>query len=100
MGCFSISCSQSCKILQSLLHCLPNCAVHCRYPDDVDSFVTAAVHALILFIFYLHSTVVWVALDWMLFYQNSFIIKNKQQDPNTSSKQQEKHNKYKVLITL
>ena len=63
-------------------------------------FVTAALHALILFIFYLLISV----LDYpgLVVCQqcNIFLIKTKQQEPYTSSEQQGRHNKSTVLKSL
>ena len=43
----------------------------------------------------------WVILEWLYFNKkNIFLIKNKQQEPYTSSKQQERHIKRTVLKTL
>ena len=66
----------------------------------ISLFVTAALHALILFIFYfLISGLGYPGL--VVFQQkNIFLIKNKQQEPYTSSKQQERHIKNTVLKTL
>ena len=58
-----------------------------------NSFLTAALHALILFIFYLLISGLGYPELVVFDQQNIFLIKNKQQDPYTSSKQQERHNK-------
>ena len=62
--------------------------------------MTAALHALILFIFYL--LISGLGYPGLVVFQqeNIFLIKNKQQEPYTSSKQQERHNKKTVLETL
>ena len=62
--------------------------------------MTAALHALILFIFYLRIS--GLGYPGLVVFQqkNIFIIKNKQQEPYTSSKQQERHVKNTVLKTL
>ena len=62
--------------------------------------MTAALHALILFIFYLLISGLGYPALFVFQQQNIFIIKNKQQEPNTSSKQQERHIKNTVLKTL
>ena len=62
--------------------------------------MTAALHALILFIFYLLISGLGYPGLFVFQQQNFFIIKNKQQEPDTSSKQQERHNKNTVLKTL
>ena len=62
--------------------------------------MTAALHALILFIFYLLISGLGYPGLFVFQQQNIFIIKNKQQEPDTSSKQQERHNKNTVLKTL
>ena len=58
----------------------------------IQLIVTAALHALILFVFYLPIS--GLAYPELVVFQqkNIFIIKNKQQEPHTSSKQQERHN--------
>ena len=62
--------------------------------------MTAALHALILFIFYLLISGLGYP-EWFVFQQQKvFTIKNKQQEPDTSSKQQERHVKNTVLKTL
>ena len=62
--------------------------------------MTAALHALILFIFYLLISRLGYP-ELVVFQQkNIFLVKNKQQEPYTSSKQQERHNKNTVLKTL
>ena len=62
--------------------------------------MAAALHALILFIFYL--LISGLGYPGLVVFQQSniFIIKNKQQEPYTSSKQQERHIKNTVLKTL
>ena len=55
--------------------------------------MTAALHALILFVFYLLISGLGDRELVVFQQQNIFIIKNKQQEPYTSSKQQERHNK-------
>ena len=62
--------------------------------------MTAALHALILFIFYL--LISGLGHPGLIVFQqrNIFLIKNKQQEPYTSSKQQERHNKHTVLKSL
>ena len=62
--------------------------------------MTAAIHALILFIFYMLISGVDYPELFLFQQQNSFIIKNKQQEPDTSRKQQERHIKNTVLKTL
>ena len=62
--------------------------------------MTAAPHALILFIFYLLITSLGYPALFVFQQQNIFIVKNKQQEPDTSSKQQERHIKNTVLKTL
>ena len=59
--------------------------------------MTATVHALILFIFYLLISGLGYPGLVVFQQQNIFLIKNKQQEPYTSSKQQERHNKNTVL---
>ena len=62
--------------------------------------MTAALHALVLFIFYLLISGLGYP-GWFVFQQKTtFIIKGKQQEPYTSSKQQERHIKNTVLKTL
>ena len=63
-------------------------------------FVTAAFHALILFIFYLLISVLSYPELVLFQQQNIFIIKNKQEKPYTNSKQQERHIKNTVRGTL
>ena len=58
-----------------------------------NSFLTAALHALILFDFYLLISGFGYPILVVFHQQNIFSIKNKQQEPYTSSKQQERHNK-------
>ena len=58
-----------------------------------NSFLTAALHALILFDFYLLISGLGYPVLVVFHQQNIFSIKNKQQKPYTSSKQQERHNK-------
>ena len=62
--------------------------------------MTAALHALILFIFYL--LISGLGYPGLVVFQHKgiFLIKNKQQDSYTSSKQQESHIKNTVLKTL
>ena len=55
--------------------------------------MTAALHALILFVFYLLISGLGYPELVVFQQQNIFIIENKQQEPYTSSKQQERHNK-------
>ena len=55
--------------------------------------MTAALHALILFVFYLLISGLSNPELVVLQEQNIFIIKNKQQESYSSSKQQERHNK-------
>ena len=62
--------------------------------------MTAALHALILFIFYLLISGLGYPEVFVFQQQNIFIIKNKQQEPDTSSKQQEGHIKKTLLKTL
>ena len=66
----------------------------------IQVFVTAALHALILFIFYLLISGLGYPGLVVFEQKNMFLIKNKQQEPYTSSKQQERHNKKTVLKTL
>ena len=58
-----------------------------------NSFLTAALHALILFVFYLLISGLGYPELVVFHQQNIFLIKNKQQEPYTVSKQQERHNK-------
>ena len=62
--------------------------------------MTAALHALILFIFYL--LIFGLGYPGLVVFQqkNIVLIKYKQQEPYTSSKQQERHNKNTVLKSL
>ena len=62
--------------------------------------MTAALHALILLIFYL--LIFGLEYPGLVVFQqkNIFLITNKQQEPDTSSKQQERHIKNTVLKTL
>ena len=62
--------------------------------------MTATLHALILFIFYLLISGLGYPGLSVFQQQNIFFIKNKQQEPYTSSKQQERHIKITVLKTL
>ena len=62
--------------------------------------MTAALQALILFIFYLLISGLGYPELFVFQQKNIFIIKNKQQEPDTSSKQQERHIKNTVLKTL
>ena len=62
--------------------------------------MTAALHALTLFIFYLLISGLGYPGLVVLQQQNISLIKNKQQEPYTSSKQQERHNKHTVLKSL
>ena len=62
--------------------------------------MTGALHALILFIFYWLVSGLGYPELFVFQQQNIFIIKNKQQEPDTSSKQQERHIKNTVLKTL
>ena len=57
--------------------------------------MTAALHALILFVFYLLISGLGYPELVVFQRQNIFIIKNKQQKLYTSSRQQERHNKHK-----
>ena len=62
--------------------------------------MTAALHALILIFFYMLISGLGYP-ELVVFQQiNIFLIKNKQQEPYTSSKQQERHNKHTVLKSL
>ena len=54
--------------------------------------MTAALHALILFVFYLLISVLGYPELVVFHQQNIFLIKHKQQEPYTISKQQERHN--------
>ena len=56
-------------------------------------FVTAVLHALILFVFYLLISVLGYPELVVFHEQIIFLMKNMQQEPYTSSKQQERHNK-------
>ena len=58
-----------------------------------NSFLTAALHALILFGFYLLISGLEYPELVVFHQQNIFFIKNKRQEPYTNSKQQERHNK-------
>ena len=58
-----------------------------------NSFLTAALHALVLFDFYLLISGLGYPVFVVFCQQNIFSINNKQQEPYTSSKQQERHNK-------
>ena len=62
--------------------------------------MTAALHALILFIFYL--LIAGLGYPGLVVFQqlNILFIKNKQQEPYTSSKQQGRHNKHTMLKSL
>ena len=60
-------------------------------------FLTAALHALILILFYLLISGLGYPGLVSFQQQNIFLIKNKQQEPYTSSKQQERHNNNTVL---
>ena len=62
--------------------------------------MTAALHALILIFFYL--LISGLGYPGLVVFQqkNIFLIKNKQQESYTSSKQQERHNKHTVLKSL
>ena len=62
--------------------------------------MTAALHALILFIFYLLISGLGYPELFVFQQQIIFIIKKKQQEPDTSSKQQERHIKNTVLKTV
>ena len=62
--------------------------------------MTAALHALILFIFYLLISGLGYPRLVVFQHENIFIIKKKQQEPYTSSKQQERHIKNTVLKAL
>ena len=62
--------------------------------------MTAALHALILFIFYLLISGLGYTGLVVFQQQNIFLIKNKQQEPCNSSKRQERHNKNTVLKSL
>ena len=66
----------------------------------IQLFLTAALHALIRFTFYLLISGLGYPELFVFQQQNVFIIKNKQQEPDTSSKQQERHIKNTVLKTL
>ena len=58
-----------------------------------NSFLTAALHAFILFDLYLLISGLGYPVLVVFHQQNIFSIKNKQQEPYTSSKQQERPNK-------
>ena len=58
-----------------------------------NSFLTAALHALILFVFYLLSPGLGYPVLVVFHHQNTLFIRSKQQEPYTSSKQQKWHNK-------
>ena len=58
-----------------------------------NSFLTAALHALIVFDLYLLISGLGYPVLVVFHQQNIFSIKNKQQEPYTSSKQQERRNK-------
>ena len=58
-----------------------------------NSFLTAPIHALILFDFCLLISGLGYPVLVAFNQQNIFSINNKQQEPYTSSKQQERHNK-------
>ena len=62
--------------------------------------MTAALHAVILTFFYL--LISGLGYPGLVVFQqeNIFLIKNKQQEPYTSSKQQESQNKHTVLESL
>ena len=62
--------------------------------------MTAALHALILIFFYLLISGLGYPGLVVFEQSNIFLIKNKQQEPYTSSKQQERHNKHTVLESL
>ena len=62
--------------------------------------MTAALHALILIFFYLPISGLGYSGLVVFQQQNIFLITNKQQEPYTSSKQQEGHNKHTVLKSL
>ena len=62
--------------------------------------MTAALHALILISFYLLISGLGYPGLVVFQQQNIFLIKNKQQEPYTSSKQQERHKKHTVLKSL
>ena len=62
--------------------------------------MTAALHALILFIFSLFISGLGYPRLVVFQQQNIFIITNKQQEPYTSSKQQERHILRTVLKKL
>ena len=62
--------------------------------------MTAALHALVLFIFYLLITGLGYPGLVVFQHYNIFLIKKKQQEPYTSSKQQERHSKNTVLKSL
>ena len=56
-------------------------------------FLTAALHALILLVLYLLLSGLGYPVSVVFHQQNIFFIRSKQQEPYTSSKQQERHNK-------
>ena len=58
-----------------------------------NSFLTAALHGLILFGFYLFISGLGYPVLVVFHQQNIFPIENKKEEPYTSSKQQERHNK-------
>ena len=62
--------------------------------------MTAALHALTLIFFYL--LISGLGYPGLVVFQKYtiFHIKNKQQEPYTSSKKQERHNKHTVLKSL
>ena len=62
--------------------------------------MAAALHALMLFIFYLLISGLGYPGLVVFQQQNIFLTKNKQQEPYTSSKQQERHNNNTVLKSL
>ena len=62
--------------------------------------MTAALHALILIFVYLFISGLSYPGLVVFSQKNIFLIKNKQQEPYTSSKQQERHNKNTVLKSL
>ena len=62
--------------------------------------MTAALHALILIFFYLLISGLGYPGLVVFPQQNIFLIKSKQQEPYTRSKQQERHNKHTVLKSL
>ena len=62
--------------------------------------MTAALHALILIFFYLLISGLGYPGLVVFHQKNIFLINDKQQEPYTSSKQQGRHNKHKVLKSL